>query len=169
MKQLTRRSFLKTVALTSGAVAVQQILPGGWWTSRALSVPAGYFESEFGISDALCAKALQKALARGGDFAELYFEHSLRNLLVLEDGQVNQAFGRIDLGVGVRTVTGDQVGYGFTQALDEKSILAAAARAIYCSRPASAPWKPSCGTWGGAFSSAILSAEIRTRRPAIFP
>ncbi len=85
-----------------------------------------YFGSEFGISDALCSKVLTRALARGGDFADLFFEHTISNYLMLEDGQVNRAYGVIALGVGIRTVKGDQVGYGFTQELDEKSMIAAA-------------------------------------------
>jgi TldD protein len=88
-----------------------------------------YFAAEFGISDALCEKVLARALAKGGDFADLFFEHTVNNYLILEDGKVNRAYGEIALGVGIRTVKGDQVGYGFTQELDEKSMLAAAATA----------------------------------------
>jgi TldD protein len=72
---------------------------------------------------------MQKALSKGGDFADLYFEHTIRNWVILEDGQVNQAYGWVDLGVGIRTVKGSQVGYGFTQELNEKSMLAAASTA----------------------------------------
>ncbi len=48
---------------------------------------------------------------------------------MLEDGRVNRAFSDIALGVGIRTVKGDQVGYGFTQEIGEKPLLAAAATA----------------------------------------
>jgi TldD protein len=139
MKPITRRAFLKAAALSTGALAANQILPGGWWVAAAAKQSPGYFESEFGITDALCNRVIQKALARGGDFADLYFEHTIRNSLFLEDGQVNQAYGRIDLGVGVRTVKGDQVGYGFTQVLDEKSMLSAAATAATIADAAARP------------------------------
>lgn len=69
------------------------------------------------------------ALSKGGDFADLFFEHTIANFVYLEDGKVNQAYGSVALGVGIRTVKGDQVGYGFTQELEEKSMLAAAATA----------------------------------------
>ncbi len=72
---------------------------------------------------------LAEALAKGGDFADLYFEHTISNYLMLEDGQVNRAACEIALGVGIRTVKGDQVGYGFTQDFGEKGMLAAAATA----------------------------------------
>ena len=48
---------------------------------------------------------------------------------VLEDGKVNRAACDVALGVGIRTVKGDQVGYGFTQQLDEAAMRAAAATA----------------------------------------
>ena len=86
----------------------------------------GYFEKEFGIDHSLCHRLLETALSRGGDFADLYFEHTISNALGLEDGTVNRASGSNRLGVGIRTVKGDQVGYGFTQILTEESMQSAA-------------------------------------------
>jgi TldD protein len=51
------------------------------------------------------------------------------NYLGLEDGKVNQSYGDISLGVGIRTVKGDQIGYGYTQELTEESMLSAASTA----------------------------------------
>jgi TldD protein len=100
---------------------------------RSLFIPApitdGYFLKEFGIDENLCRKLLAKALSRGGDFADLYFEYTVSNYLGLEDGKVNRSYGDINLGVGIRTVKGDQIGYGFTQDLSEASMLSAAATA----------------------------------------
>jgi TldD protein len=87
----------------------------------------GYFEREFGMTDALCQKVLAAALARGGDFADLFFEHTISNWIILEDGKVSRAFSDVALGVGIRTIKDDQVGYGFTQELNEKSMRKAAA------------------------------------------
>ncbi|MEW6364704.1 MAG: TldD/PmbA family protein [Acidobacteriota bacterium] len=129
MNLTSRRSFLKTAAGTAGVAAAARMLPGGCWISRAMAGSRAYFETELGITDELCRKALAKALSKGGEFADLYFEHTVGNFVMLEDGQVNQAYGRVDLGMGVRTVKGDQIGYGFTQELTESSILAAAATA----------------------------------------
>jgi TldD protein len=129
MKRITRRSFLKTGATAAAAtLAVPTILPRGW-DIFAQAEAAGYFEREFGITEAACRKVLAKALARGGDFADLFFEHTISNYLILEDGKVNRAASEIALGVGIRTVKGDQVGYGFTQELSEKAMLAAASTA----------------------------------------
>lgn len=88
-----------------------------------------YFLKEFGIDETLCRKLLAKALSRGGDFADLYFEFSVSNYIGLEDGKVNQSYGDISLGVGIRTVKGNQIGYGFTQDLTSESMMSAAATA----------------------------------------
>ncbi len=129
MKEITRRSFLKTGATAAAAtIAVPAILSRGWY-SFAQAEAAGYFEREFGITEALCKKALAQALAKGGDLADLFFEHTISNYLILEDGKVNRASSNVALGVGIRTVKGDQVGYGFTQDLSEKAMLAAASTA----------------------------------------
>jgi TldD protein len=115
-----------------------RIFPGVWLES-ANDLSAGFFESEFGISDGLCKKILNMALSKGGDFADLYFEHTISNWVSLEDGKVDRAYGSIDLGVGIRTVKGDQTGYGFTQELTEASMLAAAATAATIAEGAPKP------------------------------
>jgi TldD protein len=128
MTEISRRSFLKTGAAAAATIAVPTFLSKGWY-SFAQAEAAGYFEREFGITEALCRSVLAAALAKGGDFADLYFEHTISNYLILEDGKVNRAASEVALGVGIRTVNGDQVGYGFTQDLSEKAMLAAASTA----------------------------------------
>jgi len=129
LNKITRRSFLQTGASAATATLVAPVLVGRGWYAFAQAEAAGYFEREFGITDALCRKVLAEALAKGGDFADLFFEHTISNNLGLEDGKVNRAACDVALGVGIRTVKGDQVGYGFTQELTEKAMLAAAATA----------------------------------------
>jgi TldD protein len=128
MKRITRRSFLKTGATAVVASAAIPYMPAGWYSLNHPGKP-GYFESEFGITDSLCRKVLTRALSKGGDFAELYFEHTISNWVILQDGKVNRAYSDVSLGVGIRTVKGDQVGYGFTQELTPDSMLAAASTA----------------------------------------
>lgn len=126
MNAMSRRSFLKTSAaeMTAGS-----LLLDGVWMNAPFDRGSDYFSRELGVSDPLCRKVLSKALSKGGDFADLFFEHTVSNYVLLEDGKVNRAFGEIALGVGIRTVKGGQVGYGFTQELEEKPMLEAAATA----------------------------------------
>jgi len=126
MKLISRRSFLKTTASAAAVAAASPVMARGWYGLVDAEAP-GYFEREFGVSDALCRKVLSAALSKGGDFADLYFEHTVSNWLMLEDGKVNRAYADVALGVGIRTVKGDQVGYGFTQDLTEGAMMKAAA------------------------------------------
>jgi TldD protein len=128
MKTISRRTFLRAGTATAVFSVAGPALDNAWCALAGAELP-GYFEREFGITDATCRKVLAKALTRGGDYADLYFEHTISNYLILEDGKVNQAYSDVALGVGIRTVKGDQVGYGYTQELIETSMLAAAGTA----------------------------------------
>jgi len=84
-----------------------------------------YF-TRFGVTEALVADTLAAALSRGGDFADVFFQHRVSNDLALEDGAVNRAYSSVELGVGVRVVKGDQTGYGFTEDLSPAALRACA-------------------------------------------
>ncbi|RPH29052.1 twin-arginine translocation signal domain-containing protein, partial [bacterium] len=128
MEHFTRRKFLKTSAVATAGMFAAPLLKTEWLGLARADLPE-YFQNEFGVTDELCLRVLAKALSKGGDFADLYFEHTISNYVILEDGKVNRAYGDIALGVGIRTVKGDQVGYGYTQELTADSMLAAAATA----------------------------------------
>ena len=92
-------------------------------TSGEKSGPAAidYFAG-FGVTAALIADALGVAMAEGGDYADLFFQHRLDNTLGLEDGAVNRAYARVELGVGVRVVKGEQTGYGYSEDLSRAAL-----------------------------------------------
>ncbi|HJX71545.1 MAG TPA: TldD/PmbA family protein [Bacteroidales bacterium] len=138
MNQINRRTFLKNSASAGGMLLLTPYLGGSMLTSSN-STQMGYFEHEFGIDDLLCQLLLEKALSKGGDFADIYFEHSLENWLSLEDSKVNRSYSNVLLGVGIRTVKGDQIGYGFTQELTKESMLSAAATAASLVNEAASP------------------------------
>jgi len=127
METIPRRKFIQGIALAGSALILHPELKAFRFLEDQTA--SNYFLKEFGIDENMCRKLLAKALSRGGDFADLYFEHSVSNYLALEDAKVNQSYGDISLGVGIRTVKGDQIGYGFTQDLTEESIMSAAATA----------------------------------------
>ncbi len=125
MKNINRRSFLKTTAAAGGVLLITPYLDGSLFCQSNLA-SSDYFENEFGIDQDICHKLLETALSRGGGFADLYFEHTINNWLILEDGKVNQSYGIVKLGVGIRTVKGDQVGYGYTEDLSPEAMISAA-------------------------------------------
>lgn len=128
MGHWTRRNFVKTTAAATAAIFTVPLFETGWLSFANGTIP-DYFLGEFAITDELCQKVLARALSKGGDFADLYFEHTISNWVSLEDGKVSRAYGDISLGVGIRTVKGEQVGYGYTQELLPEKMLDAASTA----------------------------------------
>ena len=122
---MSRRKVLGIGAATLASTALNDLI------SPAAALAGGavggirYF-SRFGVDEALIRKTLATALAKGGDYADLFFQHRVANQYGLEDGAVNRAFASVELGVGVRVVRGDQTGYGFTEDLTREGLLAAA-------------------------------------------
>ena len=81
---------------------------------------------QFGVSDEDVRATLSTALARGAEDADLYFEHAGSHSVALSDHKVNRSSTHVDLGVGVRAVVGDQVGYAYTEDLSRAAMVRAA-------------------------------------------
>jgi TldD protein len=126
---ITRRHALGIGAAALGSVALSDVLggPAAALASGGAGARAGirYF-SRFGVTEGLVRDTLSAALASGGDFADVFFQHRVGNTYVLEDGAVNRAFAEVNLGVGVRVVKSDQTGYGFTEDLTPEGLRLAA-------------------------------------------
>ncbi len=78
------------------------------------------------VGPELISALLGRALASGGDFADLYFEYRRSASVSMEDGRVRTVGGGIDLGVGIRVVVGEAVGYAYTESLEPDAMIAAA-------------------------------------------
>ena len=99
----------------------------------------GYFGRHFGVTEAMIRETLAAALSRGGEHADVFFQHRVTSDIGLEDGAVNRAHAGTELGVGVRVVKGDQTGYGYTEDLTLPAMLACARTAAAI---ASGPARP---------------------------
>ncbi len=66
------------------------------------------------------------ALARGGSFADLYFEHASTSSLLLEEGIIRTASAGVSCGLGVRVVSGERTGYAYTDDLSWPAMARAA-------------------------------------------
>jgi TldD protein len=127
----SRRDFLKTgfAALAAAPVWLGQAGPPALALAAgpaAQAPPGKYFEAAFGVTDADLRAIITQALSRGGDYADLFFQHTVGQTMVMEEGKVNQARLNVSLGVGVRVLKGEQTGYAFSQALDKSAMLGAA-------------------------------------------
>lgn len=58
---------------------------------------------------------IHESLSKGGDYADLFFEHTINSNISLRDNEVNRASSNIDYGVGLRVVVGDQTGYAYVE------------------------------------------------------
>src|SRR5213593_235369 len=76
-------------------------------------------------------RLLSLALARGGDFADLYFEHHRTSSILLEEGIIRTASAGLTCGLGVRVVAGDRTGYAYTDDLSWPAMARAAQTAAH--------------------------------------
>ncbi|MFL5272714.1 MAG: TldD/PmbA family protein [Anaeromyxobacteraceae bacterium] len=111
---MSRRSHIAAAGVDAGGGS-------GGADATGATEGIGYFD-RFGVSQALIAQTLSAALSRGGDFADVFFQHRVSHDLGLEDGEVNRAYTAVELGVGVRVVKGDQTGYGYTEDLSPAAL-----------------------------------------------
>ena len=144
---MQRRDFLKTGGIVlAGATLLPNFLQ---------SCDAGSKEgvalmlAHFGVSENDLKKVVTAALEQGGDYADLFFEHSFYNNISLQDGAVNRAYSNIDFGMGVRVLAGDQTGYAYVENITLADMLKAARTA---SRIAS----------GGAKTTAAVNVSEKT-------
>jgi TldD protein len=87
------------------------------------------FRNRYGIDERVLTELLDVALSRGGDYADLYFEHRQTSSIAFEESKVKTAGGGITQGLGVRVLSGDSTGYAYTEDLAADSMRQAAATA----------------------------------------
>ena len=78
------------------------------------------------ISKSLAIDVLNKALETGADYAEIFYEYSTADGLVIENGKVNAASSNVTSGVGLRLLKENQSVYGYTCDLSRKGLFALA-------------------------------------------
>ena len=84
------------------------------------------FGSRYNLDPAVMSSLLSTALSRGGDFAELFFEHRTNSAITWEEQRVKSASRHVAQGVGIRVVKGDAIGYAYTESLDLEQMRKAA-------------------------------------------
>ena len=82
--------------------------------------------NHFKVTESQLKKVISAALEKGGDYADLFFEHTFSNALSLQDNAVNFTQSNIDFGMGVRVVSGDQTGYAYVENITPEEMLKAA-------------------------------------------
>ncbi|HEY3136453.1 MAG TPA: metalloprotease TldD [Blastocatellia bacterium] len=93
-----------------------------------------FFFDRYGLTAGDIDRLLATALARGGDYADLYFEYKVANAVSIEEQIVKQAAKSIAQGVGVRVIVGDKTGYAYTDEITFEAIARAAETASHIAR-----------------------------------
>ena len=79
-----------------------------------------------GIDAALCERLLSVALAKGGDYADLFFEYRAGGGFVFDEGILKSASRGVSVGLGVRVQRGDATGYAYVEDLSWEAMKRAA-------------------------------------------
>lgn len=93
-----------------------------------------FFLSRFGLTTGQIDELLATALARGGDYADLYFEYRVGNGVNIEEQIIKSAVKSVVQGVGVRVIIGDKTGYAYTDEIAYDTIRRAAETASHIAR-----------------------------------
>ena len=128
---MDRRIFLRTGglamlgSLAMPSLAMPEAMRKALGESDEKSAVAAAM-AHFGVSEADLKRVMTAALEKGGDYVDLYFEHTFNNGVSLMDGQVNNCNSNIDFGMGVRVLAGDQTGYAYVEGVNLEEMLHAA-------------------------------------------
>ena len=95
------------------------------------------FFEQHNVSTTDLGAYLGEALSRGGDYADLYFEYRINHSIVLEEQIIKSATKGVNLGVGVRVISGEKTGYAYSDDLNRENIRKAARTAAFIANTSS--------------------------------
>ena len=78
------------------------------------------------IKQELLSEVLYAALSRGGDFAEIFCEHTRSNVLSFVDGKIDKINDNVLSGVGIRVFLGERTVYASTSDISREGLLSCA-------------------------------------------
>lgn len=74
------------------------------------------------LSQNMTDKIIDYIMSHGGDFAEVFAEHTRRNQLAMTGGNMSEALAGVESGVGIRIFSGDQCAYFYTEDEREENL-----------------------------------------------
>ncbi|MFQ6070517.1 MAG: TldD/PmbA family protein [Candidatus Aminicenantales bacterium] len=91
---------------------------------------------EFPLGKKELSRILELALSKGGDFSELYMEYRTFTSITMEEDIIKQTAESVIIGLGVRVISGEKTGYGYTNDLSyEKTKKTALTAALISTQP----------------------------------
>lgn len=71
----------------------------------------------------LLLKILKRVLTNGGDYADIFIEHTGLLSIQLEDDKIEKITSGVDAGVGIRVISGEKTAYAYSNDFSENSLL----------------------------------------------
>ncbi len=93
--------------------------------------PIKFFTDKFNITISQIESLLGAALSKGGEYADLYFEHNVTNNLNLEEQIIKSANRAVKQGVGVRVISGERTGFAYCDEISVEAVRKAAVTAAH--------------------------------------
>ncbi|HLO25053.1 MAG TPA: DNA gyrase modulator, partial [Geobacteraceae bacterium] len=72
------------------------------------------------------SRILRRALAGGGEFADIYCEEGSATTVVCEDGKIEKVLAATDRGIGIRVISDLRTAYAYTNETTEAALLSLA-------------------------------------------
>ncbi|MCH7600406.1 MAG: metalloprotease TldD [Myxococcales bacterium] len=85
-----------------------------------------FFQDRFELDEQLLAGILDATLEREVDYADIYFEYTSQDSVVLEEGIVKSGSRHLEQGVGIRALCGERQGYAHSDEINPESMRLAA-------------------------------------------
>jgi len=134
MVQIKRRDFLKAGASGLASLIFHHY---GCKKMNDMNNPQHIeFEDHFHLGMDDLHKILNIALSRGGKFSEIFLEYRIFNMINMEEDIIKETAEAISLGLGIRVLSGEKTGYGYTNDLSLDKIKKTALTAASISLPA---------------------------------
>lgn len=75
------------------------------------------------VEQQLIKEVLDKAMQKGGDFGDIYIEQKRSTAIRCEAGKIEKIQSGVDIGAGVRVISGESTAYAYTNDLSREGLL----------------------------------------------
>ena len=127
IRDIPRRRFLELSMKGGLLIAASPALLSQLVSCSSSNKAAQGFDMDHRTLD----KVIAKAIARGGDFADIYLENRISRQITMEESKFRSGLYGISQGAGVRVISGNKTGYAYTDEITEARLLRAAEVASY--------------------------------------
>lgn len=123
---MERREFLRVAGAGMGAAAAPGLFFDRLWAGEVPASGPGVLGARFSLGAEEVRKVLAEALSKGGDFADVFFEHTVSAGVTVEDDIVKESSEDVTRGAGIRVLKGGQTGYAHSADLSPEALKRAA-------------------------------------------